>query len=276
MNKSILWILAVLLTLSGVYYTRRTGPTKPVSAKVSIAGEEIRYKLIRTYFRPADAPVKIAVESSEITGRFIYKRTPSNDSWTEGEMVREGEHLIAYLPQQPPAGKVMYQITLEAGEERVKLTDNPIVIRFRGDVPAWAMIPHILLMFAALLFSTRAGLGAIFKEKTFNLSLLTLTLLVFGGLVFGPVVQKFAFGAYWTGWPFGTDLTDNKTAIMVLFWAFAMVKLFQNKSHRAWVIVASVVLMLVYMIPHSLMGSEIDFTQVEPETVISQAVHLGK
>jgi hypothetical protein len=52
--------------------------------------------------------------------------------------------------------------------------------------------------------------------------------------------------------------------------------LFQNKSHRAWVIVASVVLMLVYMIPHSLMGSEIDFTQVEPETVISQAVHLGK
>jgi len=274
MRKTILWILAVLLTLSGVYYTRRTGPTKPVSGQVSIAGENISYKLIRTYFLPTDAPVKIVVTSAEVTGKYIYKRTPSFDNWTEADMVREGEHLVAYIPQQPPAGKVMYQIILNSDDETIKLTANPIVIRFRGDVPAWAMIPHILLMFAALLLSTRAGLGAVFREKTFTLSLFTLILLVLGGLVFGPIVQKFAFGAYWTGWPFGTDLTDNKTAIMVLFWAFAMVKLFQNRSHRAWVIVASVVLMLVYLIPHSLMGSEIDFTQTEPEALATGAISM--
>jgi hypothetical protein len=261
MKKALLWIFAVLITLSGAYYTRRTGPTKPVRGIVTIANETVRYSLIRTYNRPVDAPVRIKVENQKITGSYIYKRTPSHDSWTEAEMERDGEYLIAHIPNQPPAGKVMYQITLEAGDEKARITENPVVIRFRGDVPAWAMIPHILLMFAAMLLSTRAGLGAIFREKTYTITLATLILLVMGGLVFGPIVQKYAFGDYWTGWPYGTDLTDNKTAIMVLFWAWAMVKTHKNKYHRSWVIVASVVLLLIYLIPHSLMGSEIDFTQ---------------
>jgi hypothetical protein len=261
MKKALLWIFAVLLTVSGAYYTRRTGPTKPVRGTVEIGNELIRYSLIRSFPRPVDAPVRIKVENPDFSGSFIYKRTPSNDNWTEAKMIREDDYLVAYIPNQPPAGKVMYQINLESGDEKVKLTEKPIVIRFRGDVPAWAMIPHILLMFAAMLMSTRAGLGALFKEKTYTMTLWTLILLVFGGLVFGPIVQKYAFGDYWTGWPFGTDLTDNKTAIMVLFWAYAMVKVHKNKYHRPWVFVASVVLLLIYLIPHSLMGSEIDFTQ---------------
>lgn len=261
MNKTLLWILAVLITVSGAYYTRKTGPTKPVTGTVSLVNEEIRYQLIRSYNQPEDAPVKIKVENENISGSIVYKRTPSNDSWTEKELVRSNGYLTAYIPQQPPAGKVMYQIMLKAENEKVKLTENPIVIRFRGDVPAWAMIPHILFMFAAMLLSTRAGLAAIFKEKTYTFTILTLLTLVAGGLIFGPIVQKFAFGDYWTGWPFGTDLTDNKTALAVLFWAWAMVKVYKNKYHRGWVFVAAVVLLLIYMVPHSLMGSEIDFTQ---------------
>ncbi len=261
MNKILLWIFAILLTVSGAYYTRKTGPAKPVTGTVYIENEEVRYRLIRSYNKPGDAPIRIIAENDNITGSIIYKRTPSHDSWTEEQLERTDEFLTAYIPFQPPAGKIMYQIILRSENEEVKLTENPIVIRFRGDVPAWAMIPHILLMFAAMLLSTRAGLAAIFREKTFTLTLWTLITLVAGGLIFGPIVQKFAFGDWWTGWPMGTDLTDNKTAIAFLFWAWAMVKVFKNKYHRGWVFVAAIILLLVYMIPHSLMGSEIDFTQ---------------
>ncbi len=261
MKKFLIWILALTITIAGAWYTRTTGPTKPVKGSVTFDGEIIKYSLIRTWFMPSDAPVKVKVDSDEVTGTFIYKRTPSHDSWIEKELIREGEYLIAYLPQLPHAGKVMYQITLKTENEQFKLTENPIILRFRGDVPIWAMLPHILLMFAALLFSTRAGLAAAFGEKTFVLSLTTLILLIAGGLVFGPIVQKYAFGAYWTGWPYGTDLTDNKTALMVLFWAVAMIKVWRNHSHRGLILLASVVLLLIYLIPHSLMGSEIDFTQ---------------
>ncbi|MFW5724881.1 MAG: hypothetical protein ACOCX0_00435 [Bacteroidota bacterium] len=260
-KKAFLWGLAILITLSGVYYTRLTGPTKPVRGSVALDDDLISYRLIRSYAGPEDAPVKILVENDNITGSYLYKRTPSNDSWTEADLVREDDYLVAYIPQQPPAGKVMYQLTLEKDDERVKLTEDPIVIRFRGEVPAWAMIPHILLMFLALLFSTRAGLAGIFRERTFALTLWTLVLIGVGGLVFGPIVQKFAFGDWWTGWPFGTDLTDNKTAVMFILWTLAAVMVFRNKYHRTWVIVAAVMLLLIYLIPHSMMGSEIDFTQ---------------
>lgn len=261
MKKTLLWIFAIVFTLSTAIYQRMTGPTKPARGNVELAEETISYRLIRSYPRPTDAPVRVKAENEQITGTFIYKRTPSFDDWVREEMVREGEYLIAYIPQQPPAGKVMYQISLHKADEQVKLTESPLVIRFRGDVPAWAMIPHILFMFLAMLLSTRAGLAAIFAEKTFRLTLFTLVTLVLGGLVLGPIVQKFAFGDWWTGWPMGTDLTDNKTALAFLFWAYAMVKVFKNHYHRGWVLAASIILLLVYMIPHSLMGSEIDFTQ---------------
>ena len=261
MKKILLWIFALLLTLAAVYYTRLTGPTKPVRGSVELAEETVRFSLIRTFPRPMDAPVRITIPNETVSGYYRYKRTPSHDEWTEAPLVRKNEQLIAYIPQQPAAGKVAYQITLVKGEQEVVLTPEPIVIRFRNDVPAWAMIPHILLMFIAIFFSTRAGLAGVFSEKTYGLTLVTLITLIAGGLIFGPIVQKFAFGDYWTGWPFGTDLTDNKTLVMFIFWLFAFFKVRKNSYNRWWVLAAAIVTLIAYMIPHSLLGSEIDFTQ---------------
>lgn len=261
LKKTSLWVFALLLTLGAVYYTRLTGPTKPYKGSVELKGETISFSLIRTYARPENAPARIQVPDAAVSGHYRYKRTPSHDEWTEAALVREGDELIAYIPQQPSAGKVAYQITLKKEGEQEVLSEEPIVIRFRNDVPAWAMIPHILLMFAAIFLSTRVGLSAIFHEKTYGLTLATLILMFAGGLVFGPIVQKYAFGAYWTGWPFGTDLTDNKTLVMFIFWLMAFWKVRKNPLHRTWVIIAALVTLIAYMIPHSLLGSEIDYTQ---------------
>ncbi len=261
MKKVLFWIIAIVITLSSAIYQRMTGPTHPYRGSVEISETEISYRLIRSFPRPMDAPVRVVVEDEEITGYFIFKRYPSFDEWETKPLVRDGEHLIAYIPQQPAAGKVMYQITLEKHDEKVKLSEEPIVIRFRNDVPAWAMIPHILLMFMAMLLSTRTGLAALAGHKTYKLVLWTLATFVLGGIVFGPIIQKYAFGDWWTGWPFGTDLTDNKTAFALIFWIIAFVKARQNHHHRTWVIVASIVLFLIYLIPHSMFGSEIDWTQ---------------
>ncbi|RLD46076.1 MAG: hypothetical protein DRI88_08000, partial [Bacteroidetes bacterium] len=91
----------------------------------------------------------------------------------------------------------------------------------------------------------------------------TLITLFVGGLILGPVVQKFAFGAYWTGWPIGHDLTDNKTAFTFIFWLIAWFVLRKNPANRVWPIVATIMMLAVYVIPHSVMGSEIDHTKTE-------------
>ncbi|TVR42325.1 MAG: hypothetical protein EA394_03845 [Bacteroidia bacterium] len=261
MKNVLFWIIAIVITLSSAIYQRMTGPTHPYRGSVEIAGEEISIRLIRSFPRPTDAPARVKVENRDVDGYFRYKRYPSFDKWDTIPLVRAEDHLIAYIPQQPAAGKVMYQIILEKGEEKVKLSEEPIIIRFRDDVPAWALIPHVILMFAAMLFSMRAGIAAIFKERTYRLTIWTLATFVLGGLIFGPIVQKYAFGDWWTGWPFGTDLTDNKTAFSLIFWIIAFFKIRKNPYHRTWVLVASIVLLLIYLIPHSLFGSEIDWTQ---------------
>ena len=81
-------------------------------------------------------------------------------------------------------------------------------------------------------------------------------------MIFGPIVQKFAFNAFWTGWPWGHDLTDNKTIVAFIFWLIALIRLIKNKEKRGWALVASIVLLVIYLIPHSVLGSEIDYTQV--------------
>ena len=51
-----------------------------------------------------------------------------------------------------------------------------------------------------------------------------------GGMLLGPFVQKYAFGEFWTGWPNGHDLTDNKTLIMWLVWAAALYVVMKYKT----------------------------------------------
>ncbi len=112
-------------------------------------------------------------------------------------------------------------------------------------------------MFAGLLFSARAGVAALGKEAaTRKYAVLAAASMLLGGLVLGPVVQKYAFGVYWAGWPFGSDLTDNKTLVAILAWIAALAAGRKGRPARGWVIAASLITLLINLVPHSLMGSE--------------------
>jgi hypothetical protein len=113
-------------------------------------------------------------------------------------------------------------------------------------------------MFIAMLFSTLAGLAAVVKHPMYKkYANWTLYLFIAGGFILGPLVQKFAFGDLWTGIPFGWDLTDNKTLIAGIFWVLAVI-MNRKKERPVYVILAALVLLLVFSIPHSLFGSELN------------------
>jgi hypothetical protein len=82
-------------------------------------------------------------------------------------------------------------------------------------------------------------------------------------MILGPVVQKFAFGEFWTGIPWGFDLTDNKTLIAMVAWGIA---LWKGRKSKYWIIFAAVVLLAVYLIPHSMLGSELNYETMEVGT----------
>jgi hypothetical protein len=270
MNKTLknwlIWIFAFIFTIVIAGYQRRTGPTYPMSVKKEIGQKIFKAELIRTYDGQDDAKIVLKIADTSIKGQIQYRRFKSYDNWTSTAMVRKGDSLIGSLPHQDIAGKVMYHVTLIKGNEQVLLNDEAAVLRYKGHVPMYILLPHIIIIFLAMLFSTITGLEAITKGKnTLVYTWITLITLFIGGLILGPIVQKFSFNVYWAGWPFGHDLTDNKSIVAFLFWAIALIVQYKNREKRFWTILASFILLIVFLIPHSLLGSEIDYTKL-PKT----------
>ncbi len=265
-KNTILWIVAFVITVIMGYYQRATGPTYPVKGKTSIGTKEISYKLLRSHGGKGNQEIKIETNDSDISGTLYYKRYKTNDSWTPMKMVYRSGKLSAFLPHQPPAGKLEYFLELNKNNKTVKFPKRSVVIRFKGAIPLYVLIPHILAMFLAMFFSTRTGFEYFNENPNLKkLTLWTLAFLTVGGLILGPIVQKFAFGEYWTGFPYGHDLTDNKTVIAFGGWLIALFMYGKSKVPKIWAVFASVILLLVYMIPHSAMGSELDYNKLDKQ-----------
>jgi len=277
------WILAILITLSAVFYQRLTGPTNPKRVKFELAGKEYSTKLPRSL--ETSVTLSEALSDYESLGKMsvmeivipespenmavivYYRRFPGNDTIKTTEASKSGDKYSVQLPSQPPAGKLAYFVEFNDGSQAntLGLRQN-VIMRFKNPVPAYVLIPHILLMFLAMLLSTYTGvIGFAKSPKSAKYALIVIITLGIGGLILGPVVQKYAFGAYWTGWPFGEDLTDNKTLVAFLFWLTAW--LINRKKSRKWLyVLAAVVMLLIYSIPHSTAGSEYNHEKGKIET----------
>jgi hypothetical protein len=260
-RSAALWVLALVLTLGLAVYQRLTGPTRPVRGSVRLDGTQVNFRLGRTHGGIGGQPVSVHAPGDEITGELRWRYYPGRHAWRRIAMQRRGDTLRAELPHQPPAGKLEYGITLSRGPHRVQVPgpDATVVTRFKGAVSRGFLVPHIIFMFAAMLVSMRAGLEAArpHPDQLRRYTVAATLLLALGGMLLGPVVQWQAFGQFWTGLPFGTDLTDNKTLVAMIGWLGALVAGRRGRPARIWVLMASLLLLVIFIIPHSLFGSEL-------------------
>lgn len=278
MKTFLFWFLAFVITISAAIYQRATGPTYPKKLTIQANGKEYPLKLVRSLGLDEDPVVKLKINDTTLQAKIYYRRYMSTDEFQSANFqfkskpidsfvmnkifkVDREEGFFATVPQQPAAGKIEYyfEVTDQTGS-KTYLKEAPVVIRFKGGVPGFILIPHILFMFIAMLFSNLSGLLAAFKVQSYRkYTMWTFICLLIGGMILGPVVQLYAFGDLWTGVPFGWDLTDNKTLIAFVFWILAVVM--NRKSEKpAYTVLAAVVLLLIYSIPHSMFGSQLDYS----------------
>jgi len=286
LRTTLLWVLAVLLMAATVVYQRRTGPTHPLRGTVTVAGMTTGYKLIRSEETVRDA--RVALPDPGVPGTLVWRRFPLQEAWTRQPMLREQKEgkadLAGYLPKQPAAGKLEYTVELGEGPGTVRLPESgPVVLRYKGPVALAVLLPHVAMMFIAVLIGLRTGLGGALFSATAPRRLLWLTLgcMTLGGLVLGPFVQKAAFGHYWTGFPWGYDLTDNKTLLMWGVWVLAaLVAGPKPRRREGWsraaVLAATLAMAVVYLIPHSMRGSQLDYSKVKAGGDAKDAVVTGR
>ncbi len=259
MRSSLLWGLAFVLMLAAGAWQRRTGPSYPLRGSLPSASGPVAYALPRSHETSSGAPV--AVPAVRPAGTLVWRRYPTDEPFQAIALSRRGDSLVATLPPQAPAGKVEYYLELTGGEGAVRVpAREAAVLRYHGPVHPAILVPHILAMFLSMLIAVRAGLAAVVRRPRPRVAWEALAGFTIGGLILGPIVQKHAFGAYWTGVPFGWDLTDNKTLLMWLAWLLACVVPLQwPRFRRSLVLAASLVTLVVYVIPHSMHGSQLDY-----------------
>ena len=280
-----LWIIAFVLMAASAIYQRRTGPTHPLRGVAQLNGVAYEYKLTRSGTTGEDAKVEFPDPGMDTTGLLYYKRYKVDEDHERVLMRVEGEKgnrkLVGLLPSQPPAGKLEYYITLHTPEGSINVPgDREVVIRFKGHVPPWVLAPHIILIFIGMLFGMRTLLEALLGlPGTRWMAWTTFGLIFVGGMILGPVVQKYAFGAAWTGVPLGWDLTDNKTLIMFIGWIIAVwfvgLRGKLQPAGRWTTVLAALLMIVVYLIPHSMYGSELDYSKVEQGVPAHQAIGQG-
>jgi len=225
-------------------------------------GHEMSYKLPRSHGEESDVEIGITLPVQTDSVFLTWRRYKTDDSWHHQRMTKSDSLYTACLPQQPPAGKLEYVIVVHSGEKKQTIpAEETVVVRFRGPVPAGFLVPHVLFMFLAMFLSNLTAIEALTGAKRLVLlSSLTCISLFLGGMILGPVVQKYAFGAFWTGIPFGWDLTDNKTFFGMVGWLIALVQVWRKPTaNRWWALTAALLMLVIFSIPHSMMGSELDY-----------------
>ena len=266
-KKTFLWTIALILTIFIAIYQRLTGPTYSLLGKKELNGTIVEYNFSRSHSGNTNHKVIVETNNPSLDGFLIFKRYKTDDDWTVLPMSNDSGIFSSYLPGQPPAGKLEYYVLLKNENSSIELPENKtVVIRFKGEVPIGILIPHIIFMFLSMLLSNRTGLEFFSDGKNLSkLTIWTLSTLFVGGFILGPLVQQFAFGELWTGVPFGYDLTDNKTLIALIGWLIAAWAVYKSSRPGFWVIFAAVLMLIIFLIPHSVLGSELDYNKLDQE-----------
>lgn len=273
-----LWVLAILAALACFLYQDKTGPTYPLEGTVQTAQGEVSFTFLRSENIGTDLKVMLVDPVPEgVTGTVRYRRFRSDDDWSEMPMApgefeftrRGSTRTVTGVGVELPsldkrAGKYEYFVFIDDGSGKpFSVTgEDPIYARYKGEVPMPVLAIHILSIFISMMFAIRTTFEAMRPNGNFGwLIWATIISLIVGGFIMGPVVQWYAFGVLWSGVPYGFDWTDNKVLVELVFWVLALVLNWGRRTNRWSVFLAGAVTLVVYFIPHSIFGSEYDFTK---------------
>ena len=148
---------------------------------MTLNGQVQKLRLVRSLALDERPEVKLNITDTTIRAKLYFKRFRSDEEYQSADFqyrvypvhsfvmnrifkMTEEKGFFADVPQQPAAGKLQYYLEItDSNGSHSFFKDKPVVIRFKGGVPGFILLPHILFMFAAMLFSTLAGLMSVIK-----------------------------------------------------------------------------------------------------------------
>ncbi len=186
--------------------------------------------------------------------------------YTNFSTLARGDRFYYYFEIRDGTGGLRATFTPEEGK--------PWIFKFIGEVPPYVLGPHVFLMFAtvfcvvmAFMHSFKLLSGSTDAHLLARYIFLSVVVSFLGCYPWGVAMNHYAFDVVWEGVPFGTDATDNKTQLLFLYlvmvWLVSLGSLTKGKRRDlyppkvlGWFgVIAFVLLVLIYLIPHSIQFS---------------------
>jgi hypothetical protein len=187
----------------------RQGGDATVEAEVEVSGN---VKEVALYvFYETDGQRQQPLRMTELEGGKYFAPIPL-------ESLRRGTLITYYIEAQGDA-----DLTVQVPADREHFS-----FYYKGIPNRPLLITHVVLMFVSLVIILIAGYLAFRALKDRRIKIHVPRLAFLGAAVFfvssfplGMLVAYQTYGKPWTGFPLGTDITDNKSLAIVLYWAAA-------------------------------------------------------
>jgi hypothetical protein len=275
-------LIAFIFTLVLLGFARRVTMVRSVHKTVEKSGVIIDHNTVPKKESQGDAQILVKVMGANDVKLFYKIEKGEFQSVDMTPKEGESDVFVASIPHHKKGTKAWYYIEAQKQIDDKKLTVSlpdrkstnfdPILLKFEGAVPPFIIFSHVFSNFAAIFFSVLAVWKAIDLEKgkstlkkSVVFSLLTFVFLFLGFFVIGCALNYFAFGSLWEAFPFGSDVTDSKSQIVLLLWLVTLLlvkgtilgknpskNLVSEKTYSTMVIISFVVTVVMYLIPHSI------------------------
>ena len=266
-------IVAVLIVLALFLLSRITGPNFKYRVETSGQGFTLSHKAPRTSegTGPARLDLEVAGDASSITALDLVghpARDPSKkEAFPPASITGQagGPHVYHFeVPFHPWTTKYLYvfQARLQNGQTvQLDRKGQPMMVRFRGEVPPFTLGLHILGMFGGFLLMVLGAFAASDflrgrgdAKPVIRLGGWGWLVFAIGGLPLGFLMNWYAFRVIWEAWPFGADVTDNKTQVALAIYGLGLLAFLWKKNRAAaWLVLAgTAVAFAVFIIPHSI------------------------
>ena len=269
-------IIGLFLTLIIFFTARILSKNNSEQIILEKEGVKVEHSTVFEHVGAGRQAVRIKVTPSDsitVTLTYIHLR----DNVRDNIKMLKGDSEIweANLPFFNKGERLKYSFVLyRSGKRilRVPAGDDFYLIKYKGNYSTTVLILHIIFMFCAFLFIIETFLGALgilFSgeeiEYTIRMMRIALSCLFVGGWPLGFILNYQRFGPVWEGFPFGWDITDNKTQIIFIFWLITTFlvwgsffgrghrrDLIEKKQYAVAVIISFIITVGLYLVPHSL------------------------
>jgi hypothetical protein len=270
-------VLGLLVTLALLAAARRLSTNKPREIRVDDAGPAIIHETVFEQVGPGEPAVRLLIDPAGDAEPFLLTTSAPRGDVGETPLVHIGNGVWeGRLPSRNKGERLYYAFRVDIpGQSSVRLPRDPdslFLVKYKGEITGFFLVLHVIFMFGAFFFMVQSFWGALRilsgsegKPGTVQLVRWVILTTFVGGWPIGFILNYQRFGMLWEGFPFGYDITDNKTQIIFLFWIVTVLlvrgSFFGGGESRdslgargfAWaVIVSFVVSLTLYMVPHSL------------------------